>query len=139
MSVDWSSVSAGNFPYQLRQDPGPRNALGRMKCMLPNPYHVYLHDTPAHELFAKTERAFSSGCIRLENLMGLAEYLLRGDLQWSRQKIVTNSKRGAEQVVHLPARIPVHLLYWTAWANEDEVVHFCKNVYDLIRCWIKRS
>lgn len=130
MSVDWSSVSAGNFPYQLRQDPGPRNALGRVKFMLPNPYHVYLHDTPARELFAKTERAFSSGCIRLENPMGLAEYLLRGDLQWSRQKIVISSKRGAEQVVHLPARIPVHLLYWTAWANEDEVVHFRKDIYD---------
>jgi murein L,D-transpeptidase YcbB/YkuD len=66
MSVDWSSVSARNFPYQLRQDPGPWNALGRVKFMLPNPHHVYLHDTPARELFVKTERAFSSGCIRLE-------------------------------------------------------------------------
>ena len=130
MSVDWSSVSARNFPYQLRQDPGPRNALGRVKFMLPNPYHVYLHDTPARELFAKTERAFSSGCIRLENPMELAEYLLRDDPQWSRQKIVTSSKREAEQVVHLPARIPVHLLYWTAWANEDGVVHFRKDIYD---------
>lgn len=130
MSVDWSSVSARNFPYQLRQDPGPRNALGRVKFMLPNPYHVYLHDTPARELFAKTERTFSSGCIRFENPMELAEYLLRDDLQWSRQKIVTSSKIGTEQVVHLPARIPVHLLYWTAWANEDEVIHFRKDIYD---------
>ena len=59
-----------------------------------------------------------------------AEYLLRDDLQWSRQKIVTSSKRGTEQVVHLPTRIPVHLLYWTAWANEDGVVHFRKDIYD---------
>ena len=86
MSVDWSSVSARNFPYQLRQDPGPRNALGRVNFMLPNPYHVYIHDTPARELFAKTERTFSSGCIHFENPMELAEYLLRDDLQWSTTK-----------------------------------------------------
>jgi murein L,D-transpeptidase YcbB/YkuD len=129
-SVDWSSVSTCHFPYQLRQDPGPQNALGRVKFMLPNPYHVYLHDTPARELFAKTERAFSSGCIRLENPMELAEYLLRDNPQWSRQKIVASSNRGTEQVVPLPARIPVHLLYWTAWANEDGVVHFRKDIYD---------
>jgi L,D-transpeptidase YcbB len=129
-SVNWSSVSARNFPYQLRQDPGPRNALGRVKFMLPNPYHVYLHDTPARELFAKTERAFSSGCIRLENPTELADYLLRDDPQWSRQKIVAGSKRGTEQVVQLPTSIPVHLLYWTAWTNEDGVVHFRKDIYD---------
>jgi murein L,D-transpeptidase YcbB/YkuD len=96
--------------------------------MLPNPYHVYLHDTPARELFAKTERAFSSGCIRLENPMELAEYPLRDDPQWSRQKIVGSSNRGTEQIVHLPARIPVHLLYWTAWASEDGVVHCRKDI-----------
>lgn len=129
-SVDWSSVSARNFPYTLRQDPGPRNALGRVKFMLPNPYHVYLHDTPARELFAKTERAFSSGCIRLEKPMELAEYLLGDDPQWSRQKILASSTKGTEQVVHLPSSIPVHLLHWTAWVNEDGVVHFRKDIYD---------
>ena len=98
--------------------------------MLPNPYHVYLHDTPARELFAKTERAFSSGCIRLESPMELAEYLLRDDPQWPRQKIAASSKRGTEQVVQLPTSIPVHLLYWTAWTNEHGVVHFRKDIYD---------
>jgi murein L,D-transpeptidase YcbB/YkuD len=129
-SVDWSSVSARNFPYQLRQDPGPRNALGRVKFMFPNPYHVYLHDTPARELFAKTERAFSSGCIRLESPMELADYLFRDDPHWPRQKLVASSKRGSEQMVQLPMGIPVHLLYWTAWTNEDGVVHFRKDIYD---------
>ena len=119
MSVDWSSVSARNFPYQLRQDPGPRNALGRVKFMFPNPYHVYLHDTPARELFAKTERAFSSGCIRLEKPIELAEYLLRDDPQWSRQKIVASRREGPSRLCICLTRIPVHLLYWTAWANED--------------------
>jgi L,D-transpeptidase YcbB len=98
--------------------------------MLPNPSHVYLHDTPSRELFAKTERAFNSGCIRLEKPMELAEYLLGDDPQWSRQKILASSTKRTEQVVHLPTSIPVHLLYWTAWANEDGVVHFRKDIYD---------
>jgi L,D-transpeptidase YcbB len=130
MAVDWSSVSARNFPYQLRQEPGPQNALGRVKFMLPNPYDVYLHDTPSRELFAKTERAFSSGCIRLEKPLELAQYLLRADPRWSQQKILASIKRGTEQVVQLPTSIPVHLLYWTAWVNEDGVVHFRKDIYE---------
>jgi murein L,D-transpeptidase YcbB/YkuD len=129
-AVDWSSVSARNFPYQLRQDPGPRNALGRVKFMLPNPHHVYLHDTPARELFSKTERAYSSGCIRLESPMELADYLFGENPQWPRQKIVASKKRGTEQVVQLPTSIPVHLLYWTAWTEDNGVVHFRKDIYE---------
>ena len=101
-----------------------------MKFMFPNPYHVYLHDTPARELFAHTERAFSSGCIRLEKPIELAEYLLRDDPQWSQQKILASSKRRVEQVVHLPTSIPVHLLYWTTWVDENGIVHFRTDVYD---------
>ena len=129
-AIDWSSVSARNFPYRLRQDPGPRNALGRVKFMFPNPYHVYLHDTPSRELFAKAERAFSSGCIRLENPIELAEYLLRDDPQWSRQSILASIEKGREQVVHLPTPIPVYLLYWTAWMSDEGVVHFRKDIYE---------
>jgi murein L,D-transpeptidase YcbB/YkuD len=130
LAVDWSAVNARHFPYRLRQDPGPRNALGRVKFMFPNPYHVYLHDTPSRELFAKTERAFSSGCIRLEKPIELAEYLLRDDPGWSRQKILAAIARGTEQVVHLPTNIPVHLLYWTAWVNENGLVHFRRDIYE---------
>jgi murein L,D-transpeptidase YcbB/YkuD len=128
-SVDWSSVTARNFPYQLRQDPGPRNALGRVKFVLPNPYHVYLHDTPARELFAKTSRAFSSGCIRLEKPMELAAYLLRDDPQWPQQRLSATSQRGTEQVVPLPVAVPVHLLYWTAWVDAAGVVQFREDIY----------
>jgi murein L,D-transpeptidase YcbB/YkuD len=130
LSVDWSAVSARNFPYRLRQNPGSRNALGRVKFMFPNPYHVYLHDTPSRELFAKTERAFSSGCIRLEKPIELAEYLLRDDPNWSRQRILTTIERGAEQVVPLPTTIPVHLLYWTAWVDEQGLVNFRQDIYE---------
>jgi murein L,D-transpeptidase YcbB/YkuD len=130
MSVDWSSVSARNFPYRLRQDPGPRNALGRVKFMFPNPYHVYLHDTPSRELFAKAERAFSSGCIRLEKPIELAEYLLRDDPKWTQQKLLASIGKGGEQTVQLPTSIPVYLLYWTAWVRDDGVVQFRKDLYE---------
>jgi murein L,D-transpeptidase YcbB/YkuD len=129
-AIDWSAVNAHNFPYRLRQDPGPRNALGRVKFMFPNPYHVYLHDTPSRELFAKTERAFSSGCIRLEKPIELAEYLLRDNSRWSRQRILATIEKGAEQVVYLPAAIPVYLFYWTAWTTDEGVVHFRRDIYD---------
>lgn len=129
-AIDWSAVNARNFPYRLRQDPGPRNALGRVKFMFPNPYHVYLHDTPSRELFGKVERAFSSGCIRLEKPIELAEYLLQDDPRWSRQSILSSIEKGREQVVHLPDPIPVYLFYWTAWMSDEGVVHFRQDIYE---------
>ena len=75
-AIDWKPVTRRNFNYLLRQKPGPQNALGSIKFMMPNPYSVYLHDTPSRELFARQERSFSSGCIRLEEPMVLAEWLL---------------------------------------------------------------
>ncbi|MBE0425069.1 MAG: L,D-transpeptidase family protein [Nitrospirae bacterium] len=74
-SVNWSQVTEKSFPYRLRQEPGSHNALGRIKFMFPNKYNVYLHDTPSKELFLKTERTLSSGCIRIEKPIELAEYL----------------------------------------------------------------
>jgi murein L,D-transpeptidase YcbB/YkuD len=129
-AIDWSSVNARNFPYRLRQDPGPRNALGRVKFMFPNPYHVYLHDTPSRELFARVERAFSSGCIRLEKPIALAEYLLRDDPRWSHQSILASIQKGSEQIVHLPAPMPVYLFYWTTWMSDEGVVHFRTDIYE---------
>lgn len=128
-TIDWSQITARNFSYRLRQDPGPINALGRVKFMFPNSFNVYLHDTPSRELFAKTERAFSSGCIRVEKPVDLAEYVLRGDPKWTRASIETAIKKWEEQTVRLPAPIPVHLLYWTAWANEDGSINFRRDIY----------
>ncbi|MBK6582586.1 MAG: L,D-transpeptidase family protein [Gammaproteobacteria bacterium] len=75
-SVDWSRYQGKNLPYMIRQDPGPDNALGRVKFMFPNKHHVYLHDTPSRDLFRQSERAFSSGCIRIEQAEILAKVLL---------------------------------------------------------------
>jgi L,D-transpeptidase YcbB len=100
-----------------------------VKFTSPNPYHVYLNDTPSQKLFAKTERAFSSECIRLERPTELAEYLLRDDPKWSRQRILSTIESGAEQIVYLSITIPVHLWYWTAWVNEQGLVNFRKDIY----------
>ncbi len=78
MTVDWNQYTRG-VPYTLRQDPGPENALGTMKFIFPNKHSVFLHDTPHRELFARPERAFSSGCIRIEDPLKLAELLLHND------------------------------------------------------------
>jgi len=128
-SIDWSQITAKNFIYRLRQDPGPLNALGRVKFMFPNKFNVYLHDTPDRELFARTERIFSSGCIRIEKPIDLAVYLLKSDPKWNSETISTVIERGEEQTVSLPEPIDVHLLYCTAWADEDGVIQFRKDVY----------
>ncbi|MGB2804793.1 MAG: L,D-transpeptidase family protein [Candidatus Zixiibacteriota bacterium] len=128
--IDWSKVTARNFAYRFRQDPGPKNALGRVKFMFPNKFDVYLHDTPSPELFGKAERTFSSGCIRIEKPIDLAEYLLRDDPKWRREEILAAIGRGVEQTVQLPHPVPIHLLYWTAWADEDGSVYFRKDIYD---------
>jgi murein L,D-transpeptidase YcbB/YkuD len=128
-TVDWSSVTARNFPYRLRQDPGPQNALGRVKFMFPNKYNVYLHDTPSRSLFARAERTFSSGCIRLERPLDLARYLLADQPEWTEARIQAVLGTNVERSVSLRQPMPVHLQYWTAWAERDGTVHFRRDVY----------
>ena len=128
-TINWSSITANGLSYRFRQDPGPWNALGGIKFMFPNKYNVYLHDTPSKELFNKTKRTFSSGCIRIQKPLELAEYLLRGDQTWTREKIMAAIEKRVEQTVRLPAPISVHLLYWTVAANEDGSLSFYKDIY----------
>ena len=131
-SVNWQTVSIRNFPYHFRQDPGPQNALGRIKFMFPNPYEVYLHDTPSKELFAKARRDFSSGCIRIEKPLELAEYLLRRHPNWPPEKI-RNAVSGpdtAEITVKLPEPLTIYLLYWTIWVDEQGLLHFGTDIYN---------
>jgi len=127
-AMDWSGVSGRRFPYKLRQDPGPHNALGRIKFMLPNRFNIYLHDTPHREHFELSVRAFSSGCIRLEEPLVLADYVL-GDVGWSPERIRKTVAGGKRRVVTLSRPIPVYLVYWTAWAEKDGTVHFRDDVY----------
>lgn len=129
-TVDWAQITGRNLPYHFRQDPGPQNALGRVKFMFPNQFNVYLHDTPAQRLFARTERNFSSGCIRIEKPIELAVYLLRNNPAWDEARIKAVINRWTEQTVLLPQPMPIHILYWTAWANADGSINFRRDIYN---------
>jgi murein L,D-transpeptidase YcbB/YkuD len=128
-TVDWASLSRNHFPYRLRQEPGPNNALGRVKFQIPNPYDIYLHDTPSHELFARTDRSFSSGCIRVERAVDLAERLLAADAAWPRARIEATIAAGATVSVRLPEPLTVYLLYATAWVDRDGALQLREDVY----------
>lgn len=128
--IDWSRLKNGTFPYKLRQEPGPRNPLGRIKFVFPNKFAVYLHDTPHRGLFNMNKRGFSSGCIRIEKPIDLAAYLLQDDQQWSREILESIIASGETKEVYLAHKIPVHLLYWTAWVDCDSLVHFRDDLYE---------
>jgi L,D-transpeptidase YcbB len=128
--IDWSRYSASYSPYMLRQDPGPRNALGRVKFIFPNDHAIFLHDTPNQKLFGRTTRAFSSGCIRVENALELARLLLNDEEQWNRKSIDKVIASGKTRSVSLHAPVPVLLLYWTAWVGPDGLVNFGHDLYD---------
>ncbi|MDH3491035.1 MAG: L,D-transpeptidase family protein [Gammaproteobacteria bacterium] len=129
LTVDWATITAKNFPFRLRQSPGPHNALGRVKFMFPNEFAVYLHDTPSRELFVRERRPFSSGCIRLQHPIELAELLLAGNSSWNRAAIDRAISTGRETTVRLPHGVPVHLLYWTAWVDADDALQFRDDIY----------
>lgn len=97
--------------------------------MFPNPFNVYLHDTPSRALFSKSLRTFSSGCIRIQKPIELARYLLRNDPEWTPERIEAAFLTETEQTVWLSEPTPVHLLYWTAWVTDAGTVHFRKDIY----------
>ena len=126
--INWSKYSAKSFPYVLRQDPGPANALGRVKFMFPNKYLVYLHDTPGRELFDESARAFSSGCIRIQRPFELADLLL-ADRNWNSDSTARTLATRRTRTVRLRRPVPVLLLYWTAWVDDQSRVNFRPDIY----------
>lgn len=126
-SIDWTGTSGQGFPYMIRQNPGPENALGRIKLMYPNPYHIYMHDTPQRELFSKTDRSFSSGCVRLEEPMELAALLLAGS-EWDAQALAEAVAEGSTRTINLPRPIPVLTLYATVVAENEDII-FLPDIY----------
>ena len=113
----------------FRQRPGAQNALGHVKFLFPNAFNVYLHDTPAGSLFARTERAFSHGCVRVEQAETLAAYILRDQSEWTSEHIKSAMNAGVEKYVQLDEMIPIHIVYFTAWVGEDGDVFFLPDVY----------
>jgi murein L,D-transpeptidase YcbB/YkuD len=114
---------------RLRQTPGKWNSLGLIKFNLPNPYDVYLHDTPAKELFNAHMRAFSHGCMRVENAVDLAAWLLRDRPEWPRDRIVAESQRGIQQFIAVRAPLAAHVLYWTSFVDDAGELHFAPDIY----------
>lgn len=127
-TIDFSSISANNFPYTIRQEPGPGNALGEVKFIFPNKHSVYLHDTPAKSLFSQAKRSFSHGCIRTQNPLDLAEFLLQGT-EWNKAKIDELIASKDTKRVFLDPQLVVFLLYWTTGLIDTEKIFYLPDIY----------
>ncbi|MCQ1057278.1 L,D-transpeptidase family protein [Photobacterium sp. DNB23_23_1] len=128
-TIDWRIVNAKSFPYRLRQKPGNRNALGRFKFNMPNDQAIYLHDTPAKSLFAKESRAFSSGCVRVEQAGNLAMILLNHS-GVTEQRVNQLKARTKTKTVGLSNKVKIQVIYQTAWVDNDGLVNYRNDVYD---------
>lgn len=122
-SIAWSELSRRNFPYLLRQRPGPHNSLGRIRFGMANPHSIFLHDTPQQSLFLAASRAFSSGCIRVRDIRLLAGRLLADDT------LETELQQGDTRQLPLPRSLPVYLVYLTVWVDESGEAYFHPDLY----------
>jgi murein L,D-transpeptidase YcbB/YkuD len=128
-TVDFSQLSRHRFPFRLRQQPGPANALGQVKLIFPNKHDVYLHDTPTRGLFARVRRNFSSGCIRVDDVLGLTEWVLASERGLDRARLDEVIASGTETRVDLVEPLPVHLLYLTVVDDGEGGVRFIDDLY----------
>ncbi|MDW7709757.1 MAG: L,D-transpeptidase family protein [Deferrisomatales bacterium] len=128
-TVDWAAVSLQREGLHFRQRPGPENAMGQVKFLFPNRFHVYLHDTPSRDLFSRARRDFSRGCIRVAEPVRLAEYVLAGDPRWPPEALTDVLAQGLERTVYLREPVSVHIEYFTAWVGKDGAVHFRTDLY----------
>lgn len=127
-SINWDVITPANFPYRIRQAPGPTNSLGRYKFNMPSSDAIYLHDTPNHSLFNRSARAISSGCVRVNKASELASILL-GDAGWEQKRIDGAVKAGSTRYVNIPDRIPVYLYYQTAWVDKEQQPQYRADIY----------
>lgn len=113
----------------IRQKPGPGNALGKVKFIFPNSFNMYFHDTPSKSLFERDKRAFSHGCIRLSDPQKMAEWLLRNEPEWNKEKIISAMNQKTEKGVRLKQAVPVFIIYYTAWVDDEGQLNFRDDVY----------
>jgi murein L,D-transpeptidase YcbB/YkuD len=130
-TIDWKAATPQNFRYTLRQPPGPDNALGLVKFIFPNEHSIFLHDTPSQDLFATDLRTFSSGCIRVEHALELADVLLENNQTWPTERVKTALDSKESQTIFLEKPLPVLIVYWTASVGAAGEVRFAKDVYNL--------
>ncbi len=131
-TIDWNTVSPRQMNrYKLRQDPGPWNALGSVKFVFPNSYDVYLHDTPTQDLFGRSKRTFSHGCIRVSKPLVLAEFILEEQKEeWTMARIHETIASANREIVSLSTPLPVHITYQTAWVDNQRKIRFNNDNYD---------
>jgi len=123
-AVDWWAYGS-KVPYGIQQPPGSDNALGELKFLFPNSHDIYMHDTPNRELFERQVRAFSHGCVRVQNPREFAQILLG----WDSAKVDANTDSGKSQTVKLAAKVPVHIAYFTAWPDETGKIQYFNDIY----------
>lgn len=129
-SLDWSLYPAQNFPYILRQSPGPSNTLGSVKFMFPNPHMIFLHDAPSKNLLTAKKSVFKLGCIQVEKPLKLAELLLDDRREWNQEKFQKIIATQTSKVIYLKKPVPVLLQYWTVAVDNSGIVYFRKDIYD---------
>jgi len=122
-NMEWNGAN-------IRQKPGKNNSLGLVKFLFPNTNNIYLHDSPAKELFNQEKRAFSHGCIRVEKPKELANLILEGEANWTPEKIDAAMNKGKESWYTLKNKIPVYIGYFTAWVDSDGNINFYKDIYE---------
>jgi L,D-transpeptidase YcbB len=128
-NINWSAYSGRDFPWNIRQRPGANNALGKVKFLFPNEHNIYLHDTPSKSLFLEQVRAFSHGCIRVQEPVKLAAFLLRDHPDWNLDRINTTMQQSKEVSVRVSPKVPVFIAYFTAWVDRDGNIHFRDDIY----------
>lgn len=129
--IDWSTVTESDFPYRIQQKPGDGNALGFIKFNFPNEHSVYMHDTSSRKFFNRPYRDLSHGCVRLQKPLELAELLLANQAPWKKEKIEATIAEGENIYVPLDNVVPIYFAYWTAWKNDDGMLQFRTDLYDL--------
>jgi murein L,D-transpeptidase YcbB/YkuD len=125
--INWSSSTAKGLTY--RQQPGPENPLGFVKINFNNSYSVYMHDSPSQSLFGRNFRAASSGCVRVQGIEQLAAWLMR-EQGWSQERVLEMKKSGERLDVRLKRPVPLYFVYISAWATEDGVIQFRRDIYN---------
>jgi murein L,D-transpeptidase YcbB/YkuD len=130
LTIDWAAIPAGRFPFRFQQRPGGFNPLGRIRFASPNRFDVYLHDTPLPELFLRADRALSHGCVRVERAQELAALVLAGQAAGRREGLERAMASGVTSVVAVARPLPVYLLYWTAFVDDEGRLQVRDDPYD---------
>ena len=129
--INWTEISASDFPFSLVQAPGAINALGRIFFNIQSPFGIFLHDTPDAHLFKKAKRNFSSGCIRVASPIDLSLFILKDHQDVNFEFVQNKIDNNETSSIHLSKPIPVHITYLTVWFDKEGQYHFADDIYDL--------